>query len=80
MFAAVTLYTIPRLHAFSLVRNVFIGPIFTVHMATISGAAAWTIWNGKSWARACAIAVSLIYVLIFLRQFSIPVRPAWDIT
>jgi hypothetical protein len=78
IFAAITVYTIPRLHTFSLLRNVLVGPIFTVHMASISGVAAWTIWNQKSWARAWAIAASLFYVLMFLRQFIIPLQTAWD--
>jgi len=58
--------------------NVLIGPTFSIHMAAISGVAAWAIWKGKSWARRWAIAASLMYILIFLRQFIIPVRPAWD--
>jgi len=78
MSLANILYTIPRYHTLPLLRNVLIGPTFSIHMAAISGVAAWAIWKGKSWARRWAIAASLMYILIFLRQFIIPVRPAWD--
>jgi hypothetical protein len=75
---AIILYTIPQFHNIPLMRSLLTGPIFLVHMAAITGVAAWTIWNGKSWARGWAIAASLMYILIFLRQFIIPVRPTWD--
>jgi hypothetical protein len=75
---AITLYTIPQPHKIPLIRSLLTGPIFSVHMAAISGIAAWTIWSGRSWARGWAIAASLMYILTFLRQFIIPVRPAWD--
>lgn len=77
LFLADVLYTVPRHYKFSFLRNILSGPIFSVHMAAISGLAAWTIW-AKSWARGWAIAASLMYLLIFLRQFIIPVRAAWD--
>ena len=72
------LYTIPRHYKFSILRNILSGPIFSVHMAAISGVSAWAIWKAKSWARGWAIAASLMYVLIFLRQFIISIRAAWD--
>ncbi len=77
-FMAAILYTIPQPHKIPFIRNLLAGPIFLVHMAVITGMAAWTIWNGKSWARGWAIAASLMYILIFLRQFIIPVRATWD--
>src|ERR1700693_5036335 len=72
------LYIIHQHYAFSLLRNVLTGPIFSVHMAAISGMAAWTVWKNKTWARGWAIAASLLFILMFLRQFIIPMRPAWD--
>jgi hypothetical protein len=75
IFLADVLYTIPRHYRPSIF---LVGPIFHVHIAVISGMAAWTIWKGKSWARGWAIAASLMYVLLFLRQFIGPTRPAWD--
>ena len=75
---AVILYTIPQPHKIPLMRSLLTGPIFLVHMAAILGVAAWTIWNRKSWARGWAIAASLMFILTFLRQFIIPVRPTWD--
>jgi hypothetical protein len=62
----------------SLLQNVLIGPIFNVHMALISGLASWTIWKGKSWARGWATAASLLFILMFVRQFVVTVRPGWD--
>jgi len=62
----------------SLLQNLLVGPIFQVHMAAISGLACWTIWKGKTWARGWATATSLLFVLIFFRQFIIAVRPTWD--
>ncbi len=78
IFVADILYTIPRAHTIPLLRNVLIGPTFSIHVAAISGVAAWSIWKGKSWARGWAIAASVTYILMFFRQFIIPVRPAWD--
>jgi hypothetical protein len=75
---AIVLYTIPQSHKIPLMRSLLTGPIFLVHMAAITGLAAWTIWNGKSWARGWAIAASSMYILSFLQQFIIPVQPTWD--
>jgi hypothetical protein len=77
-FVANTLYTIPQPHTLPLLANMLVGPIFSVHMAAISGVAALTIWYGKAWARGWAIAASLMYILMFLRQFIVHVRPTWD--
>ena len=75
---AAILYMLSRPYKISLLRSLLIGPIFLVHIATICGMAAWTIWNGKSWARGWAIAASFMYILTFFPQFIIPVRPTWD--
>ena len=52
-------------------------PTISVVMAAISGIAWWTIWKGKSSAKGWAVATSLMYILLFLRQFIIPLRPVW---
>jgi hypothetical protein len=52
--------------------------MFYSAMAALSGIALWATWKDKSWARGSAVAASSIHVLVFLRQFVIPVRPAWD--
>ena len=62
----------------SLLQLALVGPIFQVHMAAISGLACWSIWKGKTWARGWATATSLLFVLTFLRQFIVAVRPTWD--
>jgi hypothetical protein len=66
----------PRSHI--LLQSLLLGPMFYSVMAALSGIALWAIWKEKSWARWWAVAASSIYVLEFLRQFIIPVRPAWD--
>jgi hypothetical protein len=65
-------------HARTLLQNVLVGPMFYSAMAATSGIALWAIWKDKSSARRWAVAASSIYFLEFLRQFIIPVRPAWD--
>jgi hypothetical protein len=62
----------------TLLQSLLLGPIFYSTMALLSGIALWAIWKDKSWARWWAVAASSIYLLEFLRQFIIPVRPAWD--
>jgi hypothetical protein len=47
-------------------------------MAAMCGVALWAIWKDKSWGRWWAVAASSMYFLDFLKQFIIPVRPAWD--
>lgn len=64
--------SLPFLHILLL------APTLSVLMALVSGMSSWTIWKGKASAKGWAIAASLIYVLIFVRQFIIPLRPNWD--
>lgn len=66
----------PRSH--TLLQTLLLGPMFYSAMAALSGIALWAIWKEKSWARWWAVAASSIFLLDFLRQFIIPVRPAWD--
>jgi|GEM_PF-2187491 len=60
----------------TLLQNALLGPIFYSAMAALTGIALWAIWRDKSWARGWAIAASAIHMVVFLRQFVIPVRPA----
>jgi uncharacterized membrane protein len=62
----------------SLLQNALVGPIFDVHMAVISGLAFWTIWKKKAWARGWATAASVLFIVVFFRQFIVAVRPTWD--
>jgi hypothetical protein len=62
----------------TLLQTLLIGPIFYSAMAAMSAIALWAIWKDKPWARLWAVAASSVYFLGFLRQFIIPVRPAWD--
>jgi hypothetical protein len=62
----------------SLLHILLMAPALSVLMALNSGMASWTISKGKASAKGWAIGASLIYVLIFLRQFVIPLRPTWD--
>jgi uncharacterized membrane protein (DUF2068 family) len=66
----------PRSH--TLLQRLLLGPIFYSVVAALSGIALWAICKDKSWAKWLAVAASSIYFLEFLRQFIIPVRPAWD--
>jgi uncharacterized membrane protein (DUF2068 family) len=54
------------------------GPIFYSAIAVMCAISLWAIWKDKSWARRWAVAASAIFFLEFVRQFIIPVRPAWD--
>jgi hypothetical protein len=51
---------------------------FSLVVACLSGLAWWTIWKRKSSAKGFAIAASLMQILIFVRQFIFPFRPAGD--
>ena len=62
----------------TLLQNILVGPLFYSAMTVMAGIALWAIWKDKSWARWWAVAISALYFLEFLRQFIIPVRPAWD--
>lgn len=76
-FASVALAVLhPRSH--TLLQSVLIGPIFNSAMVAMCGTALWAIWQDKSWARRWAAAASSFYFVEFLRQFLVPVRPAWD--
>ena len=72
------LYSLHRLYWFPFLRNMLGGPWFNVHMAAISGVAASSIWNGKPWARGWAIAGSLMFLVMYFRQFIINPQPSWD--
>jgi predicted RNA-binding Zn-ribbon protein involved in translation (DUF1610 family) len=65
-------------HSRTLLQNLLVGPMFYSAMAAMCGVALWAIWKDKSWARWWAVATSSVYLLDFLKQFIIPVRPAWD--
>ncbi|MGB0037232.1 MAG: hypothetical protein WBP79_17330 [Candidatus Acidiferrales bacterium] len=65
-------------HSRTVLQNLLVGPMFYSSLATMSVIALWAIWKDKSWARGWAVAASSIHFLEFLRQFVIPVRPAWD--
>jgi hypothetical protein len=71
-------YATHQFNSLPLLHILLLAPTLSVLMALISGMASWTIWKGKPSAKGWAIAASLIYVLIFLRQFIIPLRPTWD--
>jgi uncharacterized membrane protein len=72
------LYSIYHPRSRPPLQNILIGPIFSIHLAAISGLAFWTIRKGKRWARGWATAASLLFILMFVRQFVVPARPAWD--
>ena len=65
-------------HSRMFLRNLLVGPMFYTAMAVMCGVALWAIWREKSWARWWAVAASSMYLLDFLKQFIIPLRPAWD--
>jgi hypothetical protein len=62
----------------TLLQNVLVGPMFDSALTVMAGISLWAIWKEKSWARWWAVAASTLYFLEFLRQFIIPLRPAWD--
>jgi hypothetical protein len=63
--------------ALPLLWRLLYAPIFPAVFAAISGVAWWAIWKGKRSTRAWAIAASLMYILVFLRPFIIPLRPVY---
>jgi hypothetical protein len=81
-YATISLKSIPsavhQQSSLPLLHILLIAPTLSVLMVLVSGMASWTIWKGKPSAKVWAVAASLIYVLIFLRQFIIPLRPNWD--
>lgn len=71
-------YAIHRHYGDPLLRILLTAPVFSIVMGSISALAWWTVWKEKSSAKVWALAASLMYVLVFLRQFIIPIPPAWD--
>ena len=65
-------------HSRTLLQNLLIGPVFQSARASLCGIALWAIWEDMSSAKWWAVAASSMYFLAFLKQFIIPVRPAWD--
>lgn len=65
-------------HALPLLQKLLYAPVFPAIVAIISGLAWWAVWKEKRSARGWGIAASLMWTLIFLRQFIIPLRPVWD--
>jgi Zn-dependent protease with chaperone function len=47
--------------------NLLVFVLFEAVVAAVTGMAWWAILKGEVWARACGIAASLMYILIFLR-------------
>lgn len=80
-YATISLRSIPsatnQFNSLPFFQNLLIAPVLSVVMTFVSGIASWTIWKGKPAAKGWAVAASLIYILIFLRQFVIPLRPIW---
>jgi hypothetical protein len=66
-----------REHSFSISLNPLSMPIFTLLVALICGAAWLTIWQNKAGARVWALLASVMLVLVFVRQFVIPVPILW---
>ncbi len=51
---------------------------FLILVAFVSGLAWWAILKAKPSAKGCAVAASLMQILVFFRQFVPPSRPASD--
>jgi|SRR5882762_5440162 len=66
-----------REHSFPIPLNPLSMPIFTLLVALICGAAWLTIWKNKTGAKVWALLASVILILLFVRQFVIPVRTIW---
>ena len=71
-------YTIHQHEAIPLLRRLLTAPTISVVMATFAGAAWWTIWKQRSSAKGWAIGTSVVYLLVFVRQFIISLPVAWD--
>src|ERR1700691_4930131 len=69
---------IHRQHDLPLLYILLISPTFSIAVSVICGVAWWTVWNEMRSARGWAIAASLMYLLIFVRQFIAPLQPRWD--
>lgn len=72
------LYIVHRHYDFLPLRNLLITAPFSVTVATISGMASWSVWNGQPSARVWAISASLMSILIFLRPIIFHLPPVWD--
>jgi len=66
-----------REHSFPISLNPLWTPIFTLLVTLICGAAWLTIWKDKAGAKVWALLASVMLVLVFVRQFVIPVRTVW---
>jgi hypothetical protein len=77
-FLALIPYRLSHAHNAPILWNLLVGAVFTVHMAALTGIAAWTIWKAQPWARGWAIAASLMYIVVFIRPFIVPMREVWD--
>jgi len=64
-------------YAVPLLWRLLYPPAYSVIFAAISGVAWFSVWKEKLWARSWAIAASSMWILIFLRQFIVPLRPVW---
>lgn len=71
-------WSLHRLYWFPVWRNMLIGPLSNVLTGVIWLLAASHLWKGKAWARSWAIAASLLFFVMYFRQFVVPVRPTWS--
>ena len=71
-------WTLHRLYWSPVWRNMLIGPLSNALTAVIWGLAASHLWKGQTWARGSAITASLLYLVMYFRQFIVPVRPTWS--
>jgi hypothetical protein len=67
-----------RQHGLPILYILLFAPAFSIAVSVICGVAWWTVWQGERSARGWAIAASLMFVLIFFRQFVVPMPPVWD--
>jgi hypothetical protein len=64
-------------HGLPLPTILLFAPAFSIAVSVICGVAWWTVWQGERSARRWAITASLMFVLIFFRQFVVPIPPVW---
>ena len=62
-------------YSLSFIQRLLYAPIFPAIVAIICGTAWWTGWKEKRSARGWGIAASVMYLVIFIRQFLIPLQP-----
>ena len=80
-YLVISLRTIPDAffqYEFPTLRTVLTVPTFSLAVTVICGVAWWRVWKETSKARVWGIAASMIFILIFLRPFLIPLQPVWD--